>query len=80
MSKQSALGLTANEHEMMSRLMSYSSREKHGNGPWERSWMQARNSLDGRTLASLARKGLIERTGGSDTAKISPRYRWRRKP
>lgn len=77
---RSALGLTADEHLLLSRLMSDPSRERRGNEPWERAWWKPYTSYDGRLAASLARKGLIESSGGRPSAKLGPRYRWRKEP
>jgi hypothetical protein len=79
-SGRSALGLTAHEHYLLARLMDDSGRDRDGSEPWRRSWVQAHNSADGRVFASLHRKGLIESDGGRPSAKIPPRYRWRKEP
>jgi hypothetical protein len=77
---ESAVGLTAAEHYELALLMMDESRQREGNGPWERTWHRAYDSATGRIFASLARKGLIESDGGRPSAKIAPRYRWRREP
>lgn len=75
-----AWDLTDFQRGVLAGLITNSSRQRDGNGPWERGWVTPMSPAQSRAMAHLYRRGLIEQRYGRPSSKIPHSYRWRTKP
>lgn len=72
--------LTDFQRGVLAGLLTNRSRQRDGNGPWERGWVTPTSPAQSRAMAQLHRVGLIDRRDGRPSAKVPHNYRWRTEP